>query len=210
MSAEIGIKLGQGKRGVEDSLSYSWGHEFRIKILAILNEGCYSPEELSKTLRLPMSTIGHHISALLADGSIEVAHVRPVRNTLQHFYRAIKMPFFTDEEIAAMPPELRQVTAGVILQASTAEAMAALWAGKMMHDRRVWLSWRWFNVDRQGRSDIADEQAGSWSRVQGIEAESSGRMVESGEKPTSIIVTSLGFERCRNAPVPPPPSASAV
>lgn len=52
MSAEIGIKLGQGKRGVEDSLSYSWGHEFRIKILAILNEGCYSPEELSKTLRL--------------------------------------------------------------------------------------------------------------------------------------------------------------
>lgn len=206
MSAELMIRLGQGKRGLQNALSYSWGHEIRIKVLAILNEGCRSQDELSKMLSQPLSTVGHHIKELLDDGSIEVARVEVVRNTLQHYYRAVKMPFFSDEEIAAMPPELRQVTAGVILQASTAEAMASLWAGKMAHDRRVWLSWRWFNVDSQGRSDIADEQARSWNRYPEIEAESGERMAESGEKPTSIIVTSLGFERCRNAPVPPPPS----
>jgi DNA-binding transcriptional ArsR family regulator len=200
---ETTIRLGQGKRGVEDAISYSVGHRTRIEVLAFLNEACRSQDELSKMTHQPLSAIGHHIKALLDDGSIELARTEMVRNTLQHYYRAIRMPFFSDDEIAAMPPEGRQVTAGVILQASMAEAMAAFWAGKMMYDRRVWLSWRWFNVDAQGRNDIADEQANSWKRVVDIEEESTGRLAESDEEATSIIVTSLGFERCRTAPVPP-------
>jgi DNA-binding transcriptional ArsR family regulator len=200
------VRLGQGKRGVEDALSYSLGHRIRIEVLAILNEGCCNQDELSKLIGAPLSTVGYHIKELLDDGSIELARTKVVRNTLQHYYRAIKMPFYTDEEIAAMPPEGRQATAGVILQASTAEAMAALWAGKMMHDPSVWLTWRWFNVDGQGRRDIADEQARSWAQFPEIEAESAQRMAESGEKPTSIIVTSLGYMRSRIAPARPPHS----
>lgn len=203
MVSETTIKLGQGRRDLGDAISYSVGHHIRIDVLAILNEGCRTQDEISKLMREPLSTIGHHIKELLEDGSIELARVEVVRNTLQHYYRAIKMPFYSDEEIAAMPPEVRQVTAGVILQASMAEAMSAFLAEKMMHDPRVWLSWRWFNVDAQGRADIADEQARSWKRVVEIEEESTKRRVESGEEATSIIVTSQGYERCRTAPVPP-------
>jgi DNA-binding transcriptional ArsR family regulator len=188
---------------MEDALSYSLGHRIRIEVLATLNEGCYSQDELSRRIGVPLSTVGYHIKELLDDGSIELARTKMVRNTLQHYYRAIKMPFYTDEEIAAMPPEGRQATAGVILQASTAEAMAALWAGRMMRDPSVWLTWRWFNVDKQGRRDIADEQARSWARFPEIEAESAGRMAKSNEKPTSIIVTSLGYMRSRTAPTRP-------
>jgi DNA-binding transcriptional ArsR family regulator len=195
------IRLGQGKRSVEDAISYAVGHRIRIEILAYLNEGPASPEDMRKRLRLSASTIGHHIKELMQDGSIELADVRPVRNALQHVYRAVKIPFYNDEEIEAMTPGERQTLAGLILEAVMAESMASFWAGKLPHDPRVWLSWRWFNVDAQGRADIADEQARSWERVREIEDESNTRRIKSGEETESIIVVSLGFPRCRNADI---------
>lgn len=120
---------------------------------------------------------------------------------IQHYYRAVEIPLYTDEEIEALRPEERQAFAGVILQAVMAESLAALWAGKMADDPRVWLSWRWFHVDSQGREDIADEQARHWERVRECEAESTNRCAKSGESTKSIIVASLGHLRCRRAPM---------
>lgn len=135
--------------------------------------------------------------------SIEVARTEQVRNVNVNFYRAIELPFYSDEEIAAMTEEERQVTIAPALQAIIAEALAAFWAGKMIHDPRLWLSWRWFNVDAQGREEIADEQARSWERIQEIEAQSVARRGRSGEPSESVIVASLGFERSRSTPHPP-------
>jgi hypothetical protein len=84
-----------------------------------------------------------------------------------------------------------------------AEALASFWAGKITADPRAVLAWRWFNVDSQGRADIADEQARSWERIKEIEAESTTRRATSGEDAQSIIVSSLGYERSRTSPHPP-------
>jgi DNA-binding transcriptional ArsR family regulator len=197
------IKLGQGDRVVEEAVSYAVGHRIRIEILAILNEGVRTPDELARLTHQPLTRVGHHIKELLEDGSIELAYLKPVRNTVQHYYRAVEVAFHSDDEVTAMPPEARQAIIGVTLQAVMAEALAAFWAGKMVEDPRVWLSWRWFNVDMQGREDIADEQARSWARVQEIEAESAARCVGSGKSTTSIIVTSLGYVRSRTSSSPP-------
>jgi len=197
------IRLGQGDRSIESAVHYSLAHEIRTEILAILNEGVHSPEELSKiTGELP-SRLGHHIKALLDDGSIELVGVKPVRNTLQHFYRAVQLPFHSDEQVEAMSRDERQAIIGVILEAVVAEALASFDSGKMLDDPRIWLSWRWFNVDRQGREDIADEQARHWERMQEIEAEATGRRADSGEEAASVIVTSLGYIRSRTAVHPP-------
>jgi DNA-binding transcriptional ArsR family regulator len=195
---ETAIRLGQGKRSVAAAVAYAITHQARTEIRTLLNEGPRSREELARLIRAPArKNIAHHLREMLADGSIELAYVKPVRNAFEHYYRAVEIPFYTDEEIAAMPPEAREAIAGVILEGVMSEAMAALWAGKMVNDRRVWLSWRWFNVDAQGREDIADDQARHWERVREIEVESLGRCVKSGEPTKSIIVTSLGFERFR-------------
>jgi DNA-binding transcriptional ArsR family regulator len=195
---ETAIRLGQGKRSVAAAVAYAITHQARTELRTILNEAPRSQEELTRLIRAPASkNIAHHLREMLADGSIELAYVKTVRNASEHYYRAIEIPFYTDEEIAAMPPEAREAIAGLILEGVMSEAMASLWAGKMVDDRRVWLSWRWFNVDAQGREDIADEQARSWERVREIEVESLGRCARSGEPTKSIIVTSLGFERFR-------------
>ena len=211
---DTAIRLGQGARSVAAAVAYAVTHQARTEILAILNEGPRSREELARLVRAPASkNIAHHLREMLADGSIELAYVKPVRNAFEHYYRAVEFRFYTDEEIEAMPPEARQAIAGVILEGVMSEAMAALWAGKMVNDRRVWLSWRWFNVDVRGRGDIADDQARHWERVREIEVESLGRCARSGEPTKSIIVTSLGYERFRFSvprPMPAPGSEESA
>jgi hypothetical protein len=85
----------------------------------------------------------------------------------------------------------------VILQAITAEGLASLWAGKMSSDDAIRMCWRWFNLDAEGRQELADEQRESWERIVGIEARAASRRAKSGEDCASIIVSMLGFERSR-------------
>lgn len=218
-------RAGQRGKSIEEVVSYAVGHRIRIEVLAILHEGVYCPNELADILEEPLGRVTHHVNELLDAGSIELARTEQVRNTTRHFYRAVELPesasqppvpetemitprFYTDEEVAAMPPQQRQMAAGLILQASMAEALASLWAGKLIEDRRVFLSWRWFNVDARGREEIADEQARSWARIQEIEAEATARLGASEEEdPISVVVTAQGFVRSRTSPCSPPPVA---
>jgi hypothetical protein len=171
----------------------------------------------------PLGRVSHHVNEHLDAGSIELARTEQVRNTTRHFYRAVELPepasqatpgpetemvsprFYSDEDFAAMPPQQRQMTAGMILQASMAEALAALWAEKLCADPRVWLSWRWFNVDARGREEIADEQARSWARLLEIESRATARLAESDEEAVSVVVNAQAFERSRTSSSPPPP-----
>ncbi len=196
-------KLSPRGKSIEEVVAYALGHRTRVYVLTILNEGIYSPDEIARIIGEPTNNVSHHVKELLEAGSIELARTEQVRNTIQHYYRAVEMPYYSDEDMAAMTPEHRQVTYGLILQCMLAEAMAALWGGKMHSDPRTWLAWRWFNVDGQGRQDIADEQQRFWDRMQEIEIESTNRRAISQEDAESIIVASMGFQRERKAPTPP-------
>jgi DNA-binding transcriptional ArsR family regulator len=202
-------RTGQRGKSIEEVVSYAVGHRIRVQVLVILSEGVFSPDQIAQMIEEPTNKVSHHVKELLDAGSIEVAKTEQVRNTLQHYYRAVEMPYYSDEDIAAMTPEQRQVTYGLTLQQIMAEAMAAFWAGKLIDDPRVWLGQRWFNVDERGRDEIADEQARSWERIHEIEAASINRCANSGESANSVIVAQLGFKRERTGPTPPSTSAAA-
>ena len=190
------------RRGIEEAVRYANAHPVRTELLCLLNERPYTAQELSRLVRQPLSTVTHHLGELLNSGSIEIAETKRVRNFDQNVYRAIEIPYFTDEQMEALSFAARQEIYGLILQAAMAEALASFSAGKISKDPRVVLAWGWFNVDQQGREDIADELAQSWDRVQKIEADSNARRAESGEEPTTIIVTSFGYERTRSMSTP--------
>jgi DNA-binding transcriptional ArsR family regulator len=222
--AQTSGRAGQRGKSIEEVVSYAVGHRIRIEVLTMLHEGIYCPNELAEILGEPLGRVTHHVNELLDAGSIELARTEPVRNATRHFYRAAELPepvsqgeptvetetitprYYTDEEVAAMPPQQRQMNAGMILQSSMAEALAALWTGKMSEDRRVFLAWRWFNLDAQGREEIADEQARSWARILEIEAKATARLADSEEQPVSVVVTAQGFKRSRTSACPPPPA----
>jgi DNA-binding transcriptional ArsR family regulator len=196
---EVALALGQGERSVEDAVFYAIGDKLRVEILAILNEGVRNRYELAALTGETPDKIKHHLKELRDEGSIELAYQDPVGNVTQYYYRAVRMPSYSAEEFAALPPGSRQVIAGLTLQAVVAEALAAFRAGTMIDDRQFRLAWRWYQVDAKGREEMTKEQERSWARVQEIEAEALGRVAESGESTKSIIVTSLGFVRAWRA-----------
>lgn len=206
MGKKTASRAGQRGKSIEEVVSYAVGHRIRVQILVILSEGVFTPDEIARLIGEATNKVSHHIKELVDAGSIELAKTERVRNTLQHYYRAVEMPYYSDEEFAEMTSQQKQVTLGLALQQIMAETMAAFWAGNMVIDPRVWVTQRWFNVDAQGREEIADEQARSWERVKEIEAAALNRCAESGEEAESVIVAQLGFLRERKGPTIPPPA----
>jgi DNA-binding transcriptional ArsR family regulator len=193
-------RAGQRGKSIEEVVEYAVSHRTRVRILTLLNQGTYSPAEISEILDIPVTALSHHIRELVDAGSIELARVEKARNVDQHYYRGIEIPFYSDEEVWEMTPLQRQISAGLIIQNIFAEIMAAFWGGKIRDDPHTWLAWRWFTVDPEGRKAIADEQQRFWERIQEIEAEATGRRIETGEKGTTVIVSEIAFERERQAP----------
>jgi DNA-binding transcriptional ArsR family regulator len=197
---------GPRRKHIEDVISFALAHPIRIEILTLLNEAIYTPNELAQIIEKPPHTVNHHVNELANDGAIELARTEKVGNWTRHYYHAVKQPYVSEEEALAMTPQQRQVMAGVILQCLTAESMAALRAGNMVSDpSRVFLSWRWFNVDRQGQEEIMEELVESWERIHQIEARSAARRAQSGESAVTMIVASQCFQRSRPTSGPPWP-----
>lgn len=208
-TAEKLKKKNRRGKSIEEVVSYSMGHRIRIEILTLLNEGVYTPDEISERLGEPLGKVTHHISELVDRGAIELARTEPARNWTRHYYRAVEQPYISEEQALQMTPQQRQIFAGVVLQSIMAESMSAFWAGHMVDDpSNTLLSWRWFNVDSQGQQEITDELLASWERIQAIEAQATNRRAKSGEPAISVIVAMQGFRRSRPAGRPPAPQES--
>lgn len=179
---------------------YAVGHRIRVQIIILLNEATYTPGEIADIIDEPLNKVANHMRELVDAGSIEIAEVRQRRNTAQHYYRAVQTPYYSDDDIAAMTPEQRQVTYGLVIQTLMAEVMASFWAGKIRDDPRSWIASDWLNLDAQGRQEVADEQERSWRRLTEIQLESLTRASSSGEETASYVVGQIGFERARKAP----------
>jgi DNA-binding transcriptional ArsR family regulator len=203
-------RIGQGKRGVEDAVSYAWGHRIRLEIVVALHDGPQTADGLARIVQRPLSTVSHHIEELLKDGLIGIAKTERVGNLVQTYYRVIELAQFSQEKVAAMTPGERHALLALVVQSATTEAMCSLRAGKMTHDPRIHLAWDRYTLDKQGREDLADEQTRSWERMKEIACESANRRAKTGEPGRSYIVTSFGYERSRNvAPVPPADSLAS-
>ncbi|HEY1853119.1 MAG TPA: winged helix-turn-helix domain-containing protein [Solirubrobacterales bacterium] len=198
-TTRIGRPGQRGKR-IEERVGFAVSHRVRVEVLTLLNEGIYTADAIAALIGESRQNVNYHLKELLDAGSIEIAKIEKKRNTDLHYYRAVEMPSFDRDVLAAMSPAQRQEIAGLIVQCSTAEVMAALAAGKLSDDPRVCLMWRWFNLDDQGREELFEEQERFWERVQDIEAESTNRRARSGEEARSYIVGEWGYERARAAP----------
>jgi DNA-binding transcriptional ArsR family regulator len=195
-------RAGQRGKSIEEVVAYAVSHRTRVQILIVLNQGTYSAGEIADIIKEPLNNVANHIRELVDAGSIEVADTKPRRNTVQHFYRAVRTPYYSKEDVEAMTWQQRQVTAGLVIQSLMAEMMAGLWAGKMNDDPRVWLAWDRFNLDSRGRQEVFDEQEEAWKRLEAIKAKVANRVAESGEKTVPYVVSVLGFERALQAPKP--------
>ena len=79
----------QTASAVDSRLAKALAHPLRVQLLAALNEGVASPNELSKKLDEPLTNVSYHVRMLHDLGCIELVETEPRRGALEHYYRAI-------------------------------------------------------------------------------------------------------------------------
>ncbi len=188
---------GERPREIVEAVGYAVGHRIRIDALAILNDGTASPNEIAKILNLNVRKVSNHIRELFDCGCIELVETVKVRNTTEHFYRAVTLPYVDEETYGAMPMKLRRELCSLIIQAITAEVLSSLQAKKIEEDDDVRLSWQRLCVDAEGKKEIAAELKASSERLFDIQARNAARLTKSKEVGTTQIVALMGFERSR-------------
>jgi DNA-binding transcriptional ArsR family regulator len=62
-------------------------HPTRRRILRAMGEEAISPCELADTLEASLSNISYHVRVLADCGAVSLTGTRPVRGSMQHFYR---------------------------------------------------------------------------------------------------------------------------
>lgn len=197
----------RARKRIEEVVEYALGHQTRIQILTVLNEGVHTSVEIAQIIGLPKNTVKNHLRHMVQDGSIEIDSEEDAGNRKQYRYRAVVQKEYTAEEFERLPYLQRQHIAGAILSAGLAEVMAGFHAGKLA-EPDAHLYWAGYKADEKGREDVEALVHGFLRGMRQIEAESTARVAAGGGTLASMLLKFAFFERPRKGPDRPSRHAS--
>jgi DNA-binding transcriptional ArsR family regulator len=160
---------------VDSRLAKALAHPLRVQLLAQLNEGVASPNELAKKLGEPLTNVSYHVRMLHDLGCIELVDTEPRRGALEHYYRAVMRPFFSDRDWKRLPQNARNSISDAVLQLVWDDAAAAIKDGSFEDRDDHHLSRTVLPVDEQGWQELHELLAETLDRAMDIQAESASR-----------------------------------
>lgn len=182
----------------EQALPFSVNHWIRIESLAILAEGPFTAGEVAAQLDEDVKLVTNHIHDLYDAGCIEIADYVVNGNFRKPRYRAVALPYVSDEVYRAMSLLERHEANGVILQWFLAECFSSYRNEKMDRDENLCLIWNDPTLDAQGRIEMRDWFIRVFKGAQKIEGKSANRIAKSGEVGTKMAISLFSFERGRS------------
>ncbi len=76
-------------RSDDNDLLVALRHPLRREILrAMAGEKAISPRQIASALGQPLSNVSYHVRVLAECGAVSLVSTKPVRGSMQHFYRA--------------------------------------------------------------------------------------------------------------------------
>ena len=185
------------RKRLQSTLAAAVAHPLRARCLTIFAERAASPSEIGRELGVDVNKVGYHVNALVDARLIEEVGNRPVRGTVEHFYRAIQLPIVTSEEEVGRDPIERRVFSETTLSVYAANAAHALETGTFLarpdhHHTRLALA-----VDEEGWKEMTEAYMELYERVFEIQAAAAERMGESDEAPINIVSYQSLFEMPR-------------
>src|SRR4051794_34202515 len=168
------------KRDVGRTIGSVVAHPLRARCLTALADRTASPAELAIEFRKPLSDVSYHVATLLKSGAIELVGERPVRGSIQHFYRAIAMPYVDTAENADLTLEERLEFARMTIQLAAADATIALDAKTLNRRPDAHVVRMPMVVDDDGWGELAELYAEMVERLFAVRAASDQRRAERG------------------------------
>lgn len=179
------------------ALAAAVAHPIRTRSLAILGERIASPAEVARELGLDVSKVGYHFNALAEADLIEEVSHRQVRGAVEHFYRAVELPFISDEQENELPLSDRRSFAESILALYVGNAASALDAGTLVARTDHHLTRLAVDLDETGFSLAAEAYWALYERIEEITKEAAKRLAESDAEPVRTVSYLSLFEAPR-------------
>jgi DNA-binding transcriptional ArsR family regulator len=179
---------------VDRRLAKALSHPLRAHVLSILNERVASPNEIANELEEPLGNVSYHVKTLAEMGCIELVRTEPRRGAIEHFYRAVVRPFFSDKDWKRLPPSARQGISGATLQLVWEDTSDALDAGTFDGRSDRHLSHSGLVLDQKGWEQVNELLVETMKRVEELEAECAERRSSDGEAGFSTKMVLMHFE----------------
>jgi DNA-binding transcriptional ArsR family regulator len=161
---------------VDPRIAKALSHPMRAQILMILNDRVASPNEIAEAIGERLPNVSYHVRALLDLGTIELVDTAQRRGAIEHYYRAIVRPYFTDRDWKRLPRSGRQAISDSILQILWDDVSASIEAGlfesrtdrHLAHSRMV--------LDEEGWAAMVELLNRTLAEAERIEASSKARL----------------------------------
>jgi DNA-binding transcriptional ArsR family regulator len=175
---------------VDPRLAKALSHPMRTRILTILNEQVASPNEISEMIGERLPNVSYHVRALHDLDCIELVRTAQRRGAIEHYYRALQRPFFSDRDWTRLPRSARQAVADVILQMIWDDTSKAIKAQTFESRSDRHLSRTPLMLDEEGWREVNQLLAKTLSQAEQIAAKSAKRRGKSGapEIPTRMVM----------------------
>jgi Helix-turn-helix domain len=182
------------KDDVEQVVAKAFAHPLRVQILIILNERVASPNLLAQELDQSLNLVAYHVRVLEKYDCIELVDTKQRRGATEHFYRATRRQFLSDEEWSRMPEVLKPAVSGAILQSMFGDIEEAVKAGTMDELDDGHLSRTPMIVDKEGWEATAALLNETFEKLLEIQTQSSERLAKSDGKGLLSKVELLHFK----------------
>lgn len=182
------------QKSSEMTLGALVAHPLRSQCLTLLADRIASPAELATELEENLGNVSYHVRKLWRGGVVEIVEEKPVRGAMEHFYRAVKMPLFSDEEIAEATVEEREVISRQVFSLMTANATTAVEAGTFVKRPDYHISRVPLRVDEDGWNEMRDLFEKTLEGVFEIQEKSAKRLGDTQDSGIPIIAFNTFFE----------------
>jgi DNA-binding transcriptional ArsR family regulator len=166
--------------GIDQKVVKALAHPIRVRVLTLLNQKVASPSELAEEIGEPLGNVSYHVRTLVDLGCIELVRTAPRRGAVEHYYRALTRPIFSEDDWGRMPPSLKRSVAGAVLSEVWRDVNTAARSNGFDRDD-VHLARTPLTLDAQGWQDLHAELDRLLERAIEIQAESASRLHGEGE-----------------------------
>jgi DNA-binding transcriptional ArsR family regulator len=179
---------------MDPRIAKALSHSMRTQILGILDERVASPNEIAETLGERLPNVSYHVRALLDLGVIELVDTAQRRGAIEHYYRAVVRPFFTDRDWKRLPRAGRGSISDAALRTVWDDVSDAMKAGTFDSRSDRHLSHNDVVLDDQGWAEVSELLNGMIGEVERIASASAGRLEHSGREGIQATVVAMQFE----------------
>jgi DNA-binding transcriptional ArsR family regulator len=186
-----------------DALAAALSHPLRVRILYGMKspDRIYSPSEFERAINedstepIDVKRIAYHFRELRDLGFIEEVRVKPVRGSVEHFYRPAQELGAWQEEWVRMPESVKQALASTVLVTGVEAAGAAIDSGAFGARDDSVLAQDTFWTDERGALQALAVLARAMEDLMQIAEESETRLEENGEDDRKLLTFVIaGFE----------------